>query len=620
MNCLPIVGRELRVAARKRSTFWVRVGAALACLFIGTGFLVIASWQRTGAAEIGRALFYTLIWLSLAAALSGGLFLTSDCLSEEKREGTLGLLFLTDLRGFDVATGKLLVTSLRGFYGLLAVLPIIAVTEMIGGVSAENYWKSSLALINALCVSLAAGMLISTVSRDSQKALAGTFLVVLLLALGGPIVDGLIADATKRGFQPVWSLSSPGYVLVAAGAWGRSPYWEALLTTQLICWAMFAGACLLVPRTWQEGRRADAGSARGIWYVWRFGGRRRRTARRHRLLERAPVAWLAGRERWQSLALWLGALLAMAGFVIALKKMEPDGWIIWNYAGGLFILVLYLGAASQACHFLVETRRNGFIELLLATPIHENQIVKGQWRALVRLFGLPVLLLLGVHAGAAVLSSLSFQRVAKQVATATATATPAPASTNASGTVTFTMNVNQRSTVNTTVTVSGLTNSTTTTNALAAPAPARLPSTRQSVALTIVSATAATVSTLANLLAICWFGIWMGMTSRTTNLATLKTLLFVQVIPWFFIAFTATFLIGMLVGKLVSGGQPATWLVWWPMLSAVTSACLALAKDIGFILWSRGKLYYSFREQATRTNAQPRFATPPPLPPGLKAR
>jgi len=31
-----------------------------------------------------------------------GVFLTSDCLSEEKREGTLGLLFLTDLKGFDI--------------------------------------------------------------------------------------------------------------------------------------------------------------------------------------------------------------------------------------------------------------------------------------------------------------------------------------------------------------------------------------------------------------------------------------------------------------------------------------------------------------------------------------
>ena len=130
-----------------------------------------------------------LTWLCLAAGLSAGLFFTSDCLSEEKREGTLGLLFLTDLRGYDVVLGKLLATSLRGFYALLAVLPILAITLFMGGVTGAQYWKSALALVNALFFSLAAGMAVSAVSRDSQKAMMGTLLVLLLLALGGPVAD-----------------------------------------------------------------------------------------------------------------------------------------------------------------------------------------------------------------------------------------------------------------------------------------------------------------------------------------------------------------------------------------------------------------------------------------------
>src|SRR6267154_3725402 len=129
----------------------------------------------------GAVLFGILTWLGLGAALTAGLFFTSDCLSEEKREGTLGFLFLTDLRGYDVVLGKLLATSLRGFYALLAFLPILAVTQMMGGVTGAQYWKSSLALVNAFFCSLAAGMFISAISRDSQKALTGTFLVMLLL-------------------------------------------------------------------------------------------------------------------------------------------------------------------------------------------------------------------------------------------------------------------------------------------------------------------------------------------------------------------------------------------------------------------------------------------------------
>src|SRR5437867_73435 len=194
MTFLPVAERELRVAARKRSTFRVRVIAALVAWIIGSGVLVLSRvGPGFGTPSLGKGLFGVLTWLSLAVALSAGLFFTSDCLSEEKREGTLGFLFLTDLRGYDVVLGKLLATSLRGFYALLAFLPILAVTQMMGGVTGAQYWKSTLALVNALFCSLAAGMFISAISRDSQKALTATLLVMLFLALGGPVADGIMA-------------------------------------------------------------------------------------------------------------------------------------------------------------------------------------------------------------------------------------------------------------------------------------------------------------------------------------------------------------------------------------------------------------------------------------------
>src|SRR5205814_5023244 len=141
--------------------------------------------------------------LCVATALSAGLFFTSDCLSEEKREGTLGFLFLTDLRGYDVAGGKLLATSLRGFYGLLAILPILAVTLLMGGVTGAQFWKTSLALANALFCSLAAGLFVSAISRDSQKALGATLFLLLLFTFGGPLGDAILGRITRRGFIPV---------------------------------------------------------------------------------------------------------------------------------------------------------------------------------------------------------------------------------------------------------------------------------------------------------------------------------------------------------------------------------------------------------------------------------
>src|SRR5882724_4428336 len=141
MSVLPIVCRELRLAARKRSTFWLRVVSAITAVVLASGCLLMGGWQGVGTAQMGSILFYALTWTCLAAGLSAGLFFTSDCLSEEKREGTLGFLFLTDLRGYDVVLGKLLATSLRCGFAFLAAYPVLAITQLMGGVEPGQFWK-----------------------------------------------------------------------------------------------------------------------------------------------------------------------------------------------------------------------------------------------------------------------------------------------------------------------------------------------------------------------------------------------------------------------------------------------------------------------------------------------
>src|SRR5262245_46364194 len=200
MTFLPIVDRELRVAARKRGTYWLRVVAALVALILGTGFLAVSLAPGAGRGQLGAYLFSILGGMSLATVLASGLFFTSDCLSEEKREGTLGFLFLTDLRGYDIVLGKLLATSLRGIFALLAIFPILAVTFVLGGVAAGYFWKTILALGNALFFSLAAGLFVSSVNRDSQRAMGGTLAVMLAFLAGAPAVDALWAVSEGTGF------------------------------------------------------------------------------------------------------------------------------------------------------------------------------------------------------------------------------------------------------------------------------------------------------------------------------------------------------------------------------------------------------------------------------------
>jgi hypothetical protein len=480
----------------------------------------------------------------------------------------------------------------------------------MGGVTGSQYWKSSLALVNGMFLSLAAGLLISAVSRDSQKALAATLLVLLLLAAGGPLIDGIIAGAKKRSFQPGWSLSSPAYVLATASAWGRSAYWDALVLTHGLAWMMLALACALVPHVWQEKKSADSGNARSWSYALKYGGSRRRERLRQKVLESQPVVWLTCRERWQSLGLWGIALVVWTAFAVALARTRQwEAWLLWSYLGGFFTLLLYLLTASQAGRFGVEARRSGLLELLLVSPLSETQIVRGQWRALLRMFGLPLLLLLLAHVSGSALSQRSWHRMAANVSAVAAAA----AATNQSGAFTNgTVMVSTASVVSTTIYISG----SAPTNAPPAPQFQQFGANASELRLTIVRVVAATLGTAGNLLALWWFGMWMGMTSRTANLATLKAIVFVQVAPWFVITFGTTMLLGMLMmsSAWARSGQPAGLFVWWPVLNAVVSASLCVAKDIGFIVWSRRKLYHSFREQAAGILRDVHRVRPPPLP------
>ena len=156
MTFLPIVDRELRVLARRTSTAWIRFYAALGILLVW--LLLVGGARNTAPAALAQRLFIAFGVLALGFCLLAGIFLTADCLSEEKREGTLGLLFLTDLRGYDVVLGKLIATSVHAVYGLLAIFPVLALPLLMGGVTVGEFWRVVLVFVTLL-LSLGLGML-----------------------------------------------------------------------------------------------------------------------------------------------------------------------------------------------------------------------------------------------------------------------------------------------------------------------------------------------------------------------------------------------------------------------------------------------------------------------------
>src|ERR1051326_2470993 len=355
MTFLPIVEREFRVTARRRGTYFNRAGSALAGLLIFGGVLLFEN--PAPSKEIGKDTFNTLSGLFALSALVAGVRYTADCLSEEKREGTLGLLFLTDLRGYDVVLGKLAATSLDCIYALLAILPILAIPLLLGGVSVDESWRMALVLVNALFFSLAAGLFVSTMSRSPRRAMFFTFLLILAVHGGLPALGAWVTDRYYGGTAlNTFLLPSIGYAywLAFEAPFKAHPeeYLESMLCVNGLGWAMLALASVVVRNSWQDkpaGALATRWQQR--WQEWSYGNAAQRRSFRTRLLDINPCLWLGARHRLKPAVVWSALGLLGCVWVWGALKWRGD----WLNEATYILTALFLHTllkfwvASEAC-------------------------------------------------------------------------------------------------------------------------------------------------------------------------------------------------------------------------------------------------------------------------------
>jgi ABC-2 family transporter protein len=403
MTFLPIVDRELRVAARRRGTYWARLGIALMAIIIGA--FVYISNPRAQPQERGHDIFAGLSFLCILYCLFAGRRSTADCLSEEKREGTLGLLFLTDLKGYDVVFGKLAATSLNGFYALLAVFPVLAVPLLMGGVTNGEFWRMVLVLVNTCLFSLAIGIFVSSMSRDSRQAFGANLLLNLLLVGVLPACVGLmLAFVSAHLFIPELLLSCPFYSFYLAFeknyAAQKDYFWISLGVVHCLAWLHVLLACSIVPRTWQDKpARAGRRRWRDLWNALNYGRAATRAAFRRRLLDVNAFYWLASRMRLKPLHVWI-FLGMMAVWWISGWMSEGHFWLDAATGVAMALILnsaLKLWVALEAGQRLAEDQRAGALELLLSTRLSVPDILRGQFLALRRQFIWPILVVIVVE-------------------------------------------------------------------------------------------------------------------------------------------------------------------------------------------------------------------------------
>jgi len=406
MPLMPVIVREMRVSARYAITYYLRsLGAAallVTCLLFGLDY-----GFRTGSGDkLFGSLHLTLflaIWILVP-------LLSADCISRERREGTLGLLFLTRLRPHDVVIAKGMAHGLRAMTLWLAVLPALMIPFLLGGVGWREALLSVMVNLSAMCWALAAGLLASAWSRRWSRALITaaslslTFLFTLGTAVGqflwlsigsGTLFQGWRGES-ESAFVTGLSLISnitwvlPMYTRVATPGQLFLAISEATLISFLALVLSIVAAGAKTRSSWQD----KPPSREQVWFQRTFCqpvvllSFFRRWMRNK--LERNPVGWLEQRT-------WSGRLVTWGWFAVIISLYSAiftDKNFFRGYSEMQRVIACLLAgslAMSAAGSFRRE-RETGMLELLLVSPLGESQIISGRlgglWGQFLPAFGL----------------------------------------------------------------------------------------------------------------------------------------------------------------------------------------------------------------------------------------
>jgi ABC-type transport system involved in multi-copper enzyme maturation permease subunit len=445
MTVLPAIERELRAQARLPFTYGLRVLGVSALLAVSLLFALESGFTPSA----GGALFG---WLNLTLFLSIWMIvplLAADCISRERREGTIGLLFLTPLNARDIVLAKGLVHGLRAITLWLAAIPLLAVPFLMGGLGRRELLLSVLFNFSSICLALAAGLLASAVSKNWLRAqiLAGLLsfsLVCVLIAACGYMFEKSVAfkpaaftyvgasspvGQTNAPHQPHFApaLMGPSFyygnhhflpvnreTLPIVGFFGISDFencWTPMLGSmspagqsswlETVGWLTTFSLLTLVVvieiaarrlrHIWQE----EPPSAAQLWLeevlcAPVIGATFLRWWM-HRKLDVNPIGWLEQRSWSGRMVMW-GWLAVMVSLYCTFLTGTYAFEIVYRLQN-IMAWLLLIGLAASAAGSFQRERETGVMELLLVSPIPESKIIWGRMRGLWGQF-LPALALL----------------------------------------------------------------------------------------------------------------------------------------------------------------------------------------------------------------------------------
>ncbi len=432
MTAFPLLAKELTEIAARRRTYVTRVvyGLLLYGVFAAINFSALkrASLSPMNAMGAGREMFMVLIFLQIIGIYLFLPAMTAGLITQEKERDSLVLLFLTELKPWQIllqkyASGLVAIVSF-----MLIGMPLGALCYAYGGVPPEQLFIGVWVLF-LTCLQVAAfALMCSCRARTTVGAFIGTYIgqVVLFFGLGlfGEFLNRVLGDYDFPDKLLHVFLAYPQTLLF----WVASAPYSGLGspvtgTSSFVSWALLRslpslGATVLflliarfyfVRRAFAPARNRLLGLFRRLdsfmQYTNRWIGGVTFRTRDRELPGDDPIAW---REMSRT-TLGRPQYLARIFLALEIPTLVLCFWAMIEGGGGntatLSELAAVLGTlavvvlSAFSANAFVSERVNQTFEVLLTTSLHASDIVRQKARMLTRfkwVLGLPVMTVFAV--------------------------------------------------------------------------------------------------------------------------------------------------------------------------------------------------------------------------------
>ena len=194
----PIFGKELRVTARRKRTYFLRFFYLLALLLVLLAVYTSTSYRNADAmsvaeraqqeAELGNLFFIAFSIFSIYALPIISPILTATSISSERLGKTLPVLLMTPITNWQIISGKLFSRLLASLTLIGLSLPVLAVVRLLGGVELGQMLAVLALCIVASLTAAAIGLFYSTFMNRAYAVILLSYATMLFMYLFVPFI------------------------------------------------------------------------------------------------------------------------------------------------------------------------------------------------------------------------------------------------------------------------------------------------------------------------------------------------------------------------------------------------------------------------------------------------